>query len=72
MKVDRQRPSPRQQTPPVLRIRDKIAFYGAGWQIHAEDVAGYIAGRERGDTEERWGELVPPYQELAASVSSPA
>src|SRR5437016_526689 len=29
-------------------IRDKIAFYGAGWQIHAEDLAGYIAGRERG------------------------
>ncbi len=53
-------------------IRDKIAFYGAGWQIHAEGLAGYIAGRERGDTEERWGELVPPYQELAASVSSPA
>ena len=48
---------------------DKIAFYGAGWQIHAENLAGYIAGRQRGDTEARWGELVPPYQQLAASIS---
>ena len=30
---------------------DKIAFYGAGWQIHAENLAAYLAGRERGDTE---------------------
>ena len=61
------------QTMLVIEVRgmpiDKIAFYGAGWQIHAEDLAGYISGRERGDTEARWGELVPPYQELAASIS---
>ena len=48
---------------------DKIAFYGAGWQIHAENLAAHIAGREPGDTEARWDELVPPYQELAASLS---
>jgi uncharacterized protein YndB with AHSA1/START domain len=48
---------------------DKVAFYGAGWQIHAENLAGYLAGRELGDAEARWGELVPPYQELAADVS---
>jgi uncharacterized protein YndB with AHSA1/START domain len=47
---------------------DKIAFYGAGWQIHAENLAAYVAGGERGDTEARWDELVPPYQELAASI----
>ncbi len=47
---------------------DKIAFYGAGWQIHAENLAAHIAGRERGDSEARWDELVPPYQELAANV----
>ena len=47
---------------------DKIAFYGAGWQIHAENLAAYLAGRERGDTEARWDELVPPYQDLAANV----
>jgi uncharacterized protein YndB with AHSA1/START domain len=48
---------------------DKIAFYGAGWQIHAENLAAYLAGRERGDTEARWDDLVPPYQDLAAKVS---
>jgi uncharacterized protein YndB with AHSA1/START domain len=48
---------------------DKIAFYGAGWQIHAENLAAYLAGRERGDTEARWGELVPPYLDLAANVA---
>ena len=48
---------------------DKIAFYGAGWQIHAENLAAYLAGRERGDTEARWDELVPAYQALAADVS---
>jgi uncharacterized protein YndB with AHSA1/START domain len=47
---------------------DKIAFYGAGWQIHAENLAAYLGGRERGDSEARWDELVPPYQDLAANV----
>jgi uncharacterized protein YndB with AHSA1/START domain len=47
---------------------DKIAFYGAGWQIHAENLAAHLAGRERGDSEARWDELVPPYQDLAANV----
>jgi len=54
----------------VVEVRgmplDKIAFWGVGWQIHAESLAAYLAGRERGDVEARWGELVPPYQELAA------
>ena len=60
------------QTILVIEVRgmplDKIAFYGAGWQIHAENLAAYLAGRERGDTEARWDELVPPYQDLAADV----
>lgn len=60
------------QTILVIEVRgmplDKIAFYGAGWQIHAENLAAYLAGRERGDTEARWGELVPPYQNLAANL----
>ena len=47
---------------------DKIAFYGAGWQIHAESLAAHLAGRARGDTEARWAELVPPYQDLAANI----
>jgi hypothetical protein len=60
------------QTVLVIEVRgmplDKIAFYGAGWQIHAENLAAYLAGRERGDTGVRWDELVPPYQDLAASI----
>ena len=47
---------------------DAIAFYGAGWQIHMENLASYLAGRERGDTEARWDQLVPPYQALAAEI----
>jgi len=60
------------QTILVIEVRgvplDKIAFYGAGWQIHAENLAAYLAGRERGDTGARWDELVPPYQDLAARI----
>jgi len=60
------------QTILVIEVRgmplDKIAFYGAGWQIHAENLAAYLAGREGGDTEGRWDELVPPYQDLAADI----
>ena len=39
---------------------DKIAFYGAGWQIHAENLASYLAGRERGDEEARWEDSCRP------------
>jgi uncharacterized protein YndB with AHSA1/START domain len=60
------------QTILVIEIRgmplDKIAFYGAGWQIHAEDLAAHLAGRERVDSEARWNELVPAYQDLAANI----
>ena len=56
----------------VIEVRgmplDVVAFYGVGWQIHAECLAAYLAGREVGDTEARWGELVPPYQVLAAGI----
>jgi uncharacterized protein YndB with AHSA1/START domain len=47
---------------------DQLAAYGAGIQVHVEDLAAYIAGRERCDAGERWAELLPAYQDLAASV----
>ena len=47
---------------------EQLAAYGAGVQIHVEDLAAYLAGRERGDTRTRWEELVPAYEELAADV----
>jgi uncharacterized protein YndB with AHSA1/START domain len=46
---------------------DLLAAYGAGVQIHVEDLAAHIAGREpRGDAKARWDELLPAYQELAS------
>ena len=61
------------QTILVIEVKgmplDKIAFYGAGWQIHAENLAAYILGSQSGDIEGRWDELVPLYQELAATIN---
>ena len=62
------------QTVLVIEVRgaplDKVAFYGVGWQLHAEDLAGYLAGREPGgDVQGRFGELVPAYQEQAATLA---
>ena len=47
---------------------DLLAAYGAGVQIHVENLATHIAGHEPGDTEARWDELLPAYQDLAASI----
>ena len=58
----------------VLVIEDRgapiehVAGYGAGWQVHFEDLAAHLAGRERCDIEARWDELMPAYRELAADV----
>jgi uncharacterized protein YndB with AHSA1/START domain len=60
------------QTVLVVEVRDirldQLADYGAGNQVHLEDLAAHIAGRERCDIEARWSELVPFYQDLAAKV----
>jgi uncharacterized protein YndB with AHSA1/START domain len=47
---------------------DQLAAYGAGIQVHVEDLAAYLAGRERCDADARWDELMPAYQDLAANV----
>ena len=48
---------------------DLLAAYAAGVQIHVEDLAAHIAGREqRRDAKARWDELLPAYQELAADA----
>jgi uncharacterized protein YndB with AHSA1/START domain len=56
----------------VIEVRsmplDAVAFYGAGWQIHAENLAAYLAGSERGDSQRRWEDLLPAYQSLAAAI----
>ena len=46
-----------------------LAAYGAGVQIHVEDLAAYLAGRDRVDAAGRWAELQPAYQDLAANIS---
>ena len=49
---------------------DLLSAYGAGVQIHVEDLADYLAGRERrDDAKARWDELHPAYQVLAANLS---
>jgi uncharacterized protein YndB with AHSA1/START domain len=47
---------------------DQLAGYGAGIQVHVEDLAAHIAGQERCDADARWNELYPAYQDLAAKV----
>ena len=50
---------------------DYLAAYGAGIQVHVEDLAAHLAGQERCDAEARFGELLPAYQDLAAAVGLP-
>jgi uncharacterized protein YndB with AHSA1/START domain len=47
---------------------DQLAAYGAGIQVHVEDLAAYLAGHERCDAQARWNELIPAYRDLAANV----
>jgi uncharacterized protein YndB with AHSA1/START domain len=48
---------------------DLIAGYGAGIQIHVEDLAAHIRGEGRVDAQARFGELYPEYQLVAANVT---
>ena len=45
-----------------------LAAYGAGIQIHIEDLAAHITGWERCDAEARWEELQPSYEALASKL----
>ncbi|MEO5664158.1 MAG: SRPBCC family protein [Nocardioides sp.] len=53
----------------ILVIEDRgvpvaqIAEHGAGWQVHAEDLAAHVAGGERCDMKTRWNALIAPYRE---------
>jgi uncharacterized protein YndB with AHSA1/START domain len=42
--------------------------YGAGEQIHVEDLGNHLAGQERDSDEGRWAALEPAYRELAAAI----
>jgi uncharacterized protein YndB with AHSA1/START domain len=62
------------QTILVVEVRGMplglLAGYGAGIQVHVEDLAAHLAGRERCDADARWDELQPAYEDLAAGVGS--
>jgi len=48
---------------------DLLSAYGAGVQLHVEDLGDHLAGRERrDDAKARWDELHPAYQDLAANL----
>jgi uncharacterized protein YndB with AHSA1/START domain len=55
----------------VLVVEDRglplplLPAYGAGVQIHLENLAAHIAGREPAGSESRWEELLPAYEALA-------
>jgi uncharacterized protein YndB with AHSA1/START domain len=44
---------------------DYVAAYGAGIQVHVEDLGAYLAGQGRCDSNARMDELLPLYAELA-------
>jgi len=46
-----------------------LAAYGAGAQIHVEDLAAHLGGRARCDAAARFGELFPAYQELGRGMT---
>ena len=47
---------------------EQLAAYGAGVQVHVEDLGAYVGGGERVDAEKRWEALMPAYEKLAAGV----
>jgi uncharacterized protein YndB with AHSA1/START domain len=48
---------------------EKIAGYGAGIQVHVEDLAAHIAGGERCDSDARMNELYPAYRNVEVDTS---
>lgn len=46
----------------------QLAAYGAGIQVHVEDLAAHIAGRERCDAKTRWDELISGYRDLVVEA----
>lgn len=45
-----------------------LAAYGAGMQVHVEDLAAHIAGHGRCDAEARWKQLQPAYEAIARDL----
>ena len=64
------------QTVLVLEERgmplDLLAAYGAGIQVHVEDLTAYLGGQDRVDAQARWAELEPLYAQLVAGGTVPS
>jgi uncharacterized protein YndB with AHSA1/START domain len=45
-----------------------LPAYGAGIQIHIEDLGAYLAGRGPCDARARWAELQPAYEKVTVDV----
>jgi uncharacterized protein YndB with AHSA1/START domain len=45
-----------------------LVAYGAGIQIHVEDLGAHLAGRDRCDADKRWAELESAYAPLAPAA----
>jgi uncharacterized protein YndB with AHSA1/START domain len=48
---------------------DLLFAFGAGIQVHVEDLVAHLDGRERCDAGARWAELEPAYTALAAQLA---
>ncbi len=46
---------------------DQLPAYGAGWQVHVEDLAAHLTGGERCDVGTRWQQIVPAYWQMAVT-----
>lgn len=46
-----------------------LAAYGAGIQIHIEDLAAHVAGRGRCDAQARWKQLISSYEAMPFNPS---
>jgi uncharacterized protein YndB with AHSA1/START domain len=47
----------------------ELAGHGAGWQAHVEDLAAHLSGERAHDWRDRWIELTPAYDPLAADLA---
>jgi uncharacterized protein YndB with AHSA1/START domain len=47
-----------------------LAAWGAGDQVHIEDLADHILGHERREMGTRWAKLLPAYEALAAAITA--
>lgn len=47
---------------------DRIAAYGAGWQMHVESLAAHLGGLDAPDPGSRWSVLIPAYADQAGAL----